>query len=382
MLALMFGGGALGAAGSLFGSSGRDARRQRDMFYQTADRPQTAALQALFGFSNAPAAQAQQGYGTGWRQNTDLDALAEYYNVPGGASAIGAFEQMNPGFGPTMNRLAGQQSAGQNDIMGRFDRDTNTVMNLDRMAGGGVSALQQQMLDSAMGTVNDARQWGNNRSDIINRDFDQAGRDLDSRTTAAMRSRGLGNSSLVGTGMAQNAGRMQDERQRALQNNSDATLDRVMGAQGGLTSAFGNAADRTGLQANRTTDIFANRSQQRTGLADAFLGRDIGLQGQTAQTLLNTQLQPVITQSGAPIGQMTPNPTGQALGQLGSLIGGVGAFGLGGGFGGSAGGAAGAGGGGGAGSTGLSPLQMQQMLAMQQFGGGFGRGGGFSPLLY
>ena len=307
MSALIAGGSLLNGISGLVGAgaANRAARQARDF----ADRD----LLGGQGVLNTRLYGSQTGYVPTWQrllgeaqQHNDPEAarrysrLIEEASVPTAGSLLGR-----------MNTLADQVGTTQQADLARFDQDSDRLGRLYGSARDDLSREVGRINSLAAGAEGIARSTGIGRDRIIRRDASQQENAANSRSRAALAASGFGNSTAVGNAMRENAAAVGQQRDNALQANSDARLGaelaarsgRINTAQQGAGQVYG--ADVTG--ANAATA----RATNRLGLTQAHLANNQGLRS----NILNTELG--VSQTGL-MNPSHPNPSAYYPGASGA----------------------------------------------------------------
>ena len=251
---LMAGGAVLGGLGAMLGAAGsnRAGRQARDWYAGRTGEGAQRLLELVYG-PGAASAWRDVGLGT-----------------PGASEKLAGMCG-----GSILQQLA---SAGQaskthgQGIVRDFDKQSASLRGGADQFGGRLQSLYSGAEGLASG-------WGEGRSRLISEDYDRAARNATGRASARLSASGFGNSTAVANQAAAIEGESERNKQRSLQDVSEARVDRQLGAR---LQGAGAMGDWWGAQ--RGYDY--QRAADRTGLQERNLGRN----DEIALRPINTQL--------------------------------------------------------------------------------------------
>lgn len=315
LAALAIGGGsALSAIGSLVGgaSANRAGRQARDFSDSRTGAQQLAVGSSFFGPEYADLVQTSQLLQIA-RQRQDIPEMERLTRL------------LNEG----ITRMGGPIQEQQRGLARSVsDRQTGNLAYFDAETAGLNADEDAAMGEFDKGTADQlalADAWGQGRARVINEDFDTDLRAMDDSALATLAATGFGNSTARGNSLRENRTVNRRERTRALQDLSEASVDRRLG----VAANRGNL--RAGLRADRTGRRYS-RAASRMGLEERNLGRDIALHGEPINSALAMHQSSVLNPwLGANTSQYYPGSSGlaTALSEVGGAAAGLGAWGVG-----------------------------------------------------
>ncbi len=178
----------------------------------------------------------------------------------------------------------------------------------------GYNADTNQLGGLAQGAEGMARSWGAGRAGVINSDMDKALRNANTQSLSSLSSAGFGNSTLGANQIGSNSAQNSQERQRALQDLSEAQIDRQLGAR------------------TQRLNVEGGRDSGRTALEQNITGQNIGLRRAPLDTALQIQMSPIMNPgANGSLGGYTPTQSGwgNALQSLGAGAASLGGYNLG-----------------------------------------------------
>ena len=306
---------ALGAAGLLSGiggsllggsSSARAARVARDTDVQQFRQQQGLVGNGVFGSSYGDLPYYQYLYAQGLHGGGAANGTGAASDMTRqGLQGIQNFNNSQGGSILDQQRqLAQSVTDRQTGNLGRFDADTNALSQMGNYVGGQPGALyaQQggQLNGLAAGAEALAGSTGIGRDRIIRRDSAQQQNAMNQQSRAGLAAAGFGNSTAVGSAMRGNAQAVGQQRERALQENTDSRLGAQLGARSQRLQVGQNILSGQADAMHQAGQAQIGREYQRAGdrqtLENQNLTRDIGLRQDPInlqyQTLTGAELNP------------------------------------------------------------------------------------------
>lgn len=312
------GAGLGGIAGALGGASAnRAGRKSRDWYDRRTGDARNLLGQLAFGDAYFDLLKAAEGLSLSRQRGGEGEDTARQ----GFSDAMQNLYAPSSLFGQLrgLEQESRQRGAGiQSDFASSTDQLVgNRLGSIDRSQAA-FGQTSRDAMNRYAGLEGLAQQFGRGREDIIRRDIGRQSQSAQDRAQAQLEMSGLGTSTVAPQVMGSIGREYAEAEQDALQNLSEAQIDRQMSARrGGIDSAFrADLAGALGLQSmlGELDSLRSTRAAQGTDLATQTLNRDIGL-GQslgvdpTMQLLLSGTFNPWLNQSTS---QFYPGQSGAA----------------------------------------------------------------------